>query len=67
MTEDIRPRLWGWVLPEARTVLWGTVILSVAAYFIFEGQATANLIAIIGAVLLTVVLYKREKLDEPDG
>ena len=61
MTDHPRPTLWGWVLPEAKTVVWGTILISVAAYFIID-RAAANLLAIVGAVLLTVILYKREKM-----
>lgn len=57
---DERPRLGGFILPEARNVLWATVIASVAGYILFN-RAAANLIAIFGAILLTVVLAVRER------
>ncbi len=59
---DERPRLAGWILPLPSTVLWVTVASSVISYFLFN-RAAANLVAIAGAILLTVVLVVRDRTE----
>lgn len=63
MSDDDRPRLGGYILPEAKNVLIATVVGSIAGYFIW-GRAHANLIAIFGAIVLTVVLVVREQHNQ---
>ncbi len=54
-------RAWNRPLPPPRRIGWWTVILSVMAYFIFD-RAVANAIAIVGAVVLTISIYRRDGL-----
>ncbi len=57
---DERPRLGGFILPQPSTVVWATVVGSAASYFMFS-RAVANLIAIAGAIAVTVVLAVRDR------
>lgn len=66
MDADRPPTLLGWVLPKPRNIVWATVLTSIGSYFLFDGQATANTVAILGAVLLTITLFKRDTLDKAD-
>jgi hypothetical protein len=54
------PRLFGILLPSISSVVWATVIASVGAYFIY-GRAAANVVAIVGAVVVTAVVVKTER------
>lgn len=61
MSDDRQPpRMFGWVLPSVATVVGATVLASVVAYFAFD-RATANLVAIVGAVLVTIVAVKHDR------
>ena len=59
MTDD-RPRLAGFMLPRISSVVWITVIASVLSYF-FYNRAVANLVAIIGGIIVTVVVVVTER------
>ena len=56
------PRLGGFLLPLPKTVVYTTIAASVLAYFVFN-RAAANLIAIAGGILLTVVLAMRDRQE----
>ncbi len=56
------PSIGGWELPPASTIIWATVIGSTVAYFLI-GRSLANLIAVVGGILVTYVLIKREQSD----
>ena len=57
---DERPTLAGFILPQPSTIVWATIVSSVLGYFVFS-RAAANLIAIVGAIILTIVLVVRDK------
>ena len=54
------PRLGGFLLPLPKTVVYVTIVASVASYFLFN-RAAANLIAIAGGIFLTVVFVMRDR------
>lgn len=61
MTDDRnRPTLAGFVLPAPGRVIWTTVVVSALSYLVL-GRAVANLVAIVGGVLVTIVLVKVER------
>lgn len=60
MTDQRRPQIGGWPLPRPATVTWIVVLSSVVAYFVY-GRAVANLVAIVGAIILTIVIVVRDR------
>ena len=58
--------LAGFILPTPTRALWTTIAASIACYLVF-GRAAANLVAIVGAVLLTIILVKRDRLERGDS
>lgn len=67
MTDDREPvMLAGFILPAPGRTLWTTIAGSIATYLVF-GRAAANLVAIIGAILLTIILVKRDRMERNDA
>lgn len=59
MTND-GPRLGGFLLPRISTVVWATAVGSILGYY-FYNRAVANIVAIVGAVVVTVVVVARDR------
>ncbi len=57
-----RPSLGGWHVPRLSTAVWITVVASVLGYFAY-GRAVANIVAIAGAILVTVVAVVRDRFE----
>ena len=60
MTDERRPQLGGVPLPRPSTVVWITVVCSVGAYFLYN-RATANLVAIVGAIIVTALFVAHDR------
>lgn len=66
MDRPKRPTLWGWPLPSPSTIVILTVVGSLLAY-LFANSGLATLVASIGAAMVTVVIYKRDKAERNSG